>query len=174
MSNRKKFTLCLLCAAAALAIRLLALPLPNQYLIWSVLAIAALSPVGEECGLLPGLGLWIATSVAALMLPILESGVLFALFGFYPIMRPRIAALPKKTLRIGMRLLTFLCSSVGQFLLLCYLLRDPFQNLADGARGELFLFTLIFNAVYLMIIHFFSGLCSKFWLDTLRPRFFDE
>ncbi|MBR6677498.1 MAG: hypothetical protein IKL23_02065 [Oscillospiraceae bacterium] len=171
MADKKKLILCLVCAAAALAIRSLALLLPNQFLLWGLLAITMLSPVGEECGLVPGLGVWLATSVAALLLPNFECGLLVALYGFYPIMRPRIAALQMRSLRSGMMLLIILCSSLAEFLLLGYLFGDLLH--AD-ASGELFLITLGFTAIYLLIVNFFSKRGGEFWRSSLRFRFFDE
>lgn len=172
--TQKKLTLCCVSAVAALAILALTIPLPAQFMLWAILAITLMTPAGEECSLLSGLGLWLATSVTALALPMLESAMLFALFGFYPIMRPRIEALQMRSLRSGMRLLITVCSSAALFLLLSYFFGDLLQELTGGTNGPLLLLLLALTAVYLLLVDFFSKHCAALWRNQLRSRFFSD
>lgn len=174
IETQKKLILCCISAAVALALLALAIPLPTQFMLWAVLAITMMTPAGEECSLLQGLALWAVTSVAALMLPMLESALLFALFGFYPIMRPRIETMQMRSLRSGMHLVIVVCSSAALFLLLSYFFGDMLQELTGGANGALLLLLLGLSSLYLLLVNFFSKRCSELWRYHLRSRFFDD
>ena len=92
---------------AALAVTLLALGgvIPGAVFCAPILAMAVLLPVLEELGSKAAGTVFAAVAILALLLvPDRETALVYVFFGWYPILRPRIAALPVRPLRILVRL----------------------------------------------------------------------
>ena len=71
-----------------------------------LLAMAVLLPVQEEYGKKMALTAWVSVSLLALMLtPDRETALVYVFFGWYPVVRPRIAALPSRLVRLAVRLI---------------------------------------------------------------------
>ena len=71
-----------------------------------LLAMAVLLPVQEEYGKKMALTAWVSVSLLALMLtPDRETALVYVFFGWYPVARPQIAALPFRLLRLAVKLL---------------------------------------------------------------------
>lgn len=136
-----------------------------------VLAMAALLPVLEECGPRAAGAAWAAVSLLGLLLsPDRELALVYAAFGWYPILRPRIWQLPSRILR----LLVKLGIAVGILLLLYgFLLRlmGLTADLLSAARWFNVLLLALGAAVFLLL-----DLCLKrltdLWRVKFRKRFF--
>ena len=92
---------------AALAAALLALGgiLPGMVFCAPILAMGVLLPVLEELGPKAAGTAYAAVSILALLLsPSRETAFVYLFFGWYPILRPKIAALPFRALRVLARL----------------------------------------------------------------------
>ena len=71
-----------------------------------LLAMAVLLPVQEEYGNKLAITAWVSVSLLALMLtPDRETALVYVFFGLYPVVRPRIAALPSRLVRLAVRLI---------------------------------------------------------------------
>ena len=172
--HRKKLILAGISCLTALLLLCLCALLPGQFLLWPLLAMLALIPVAEEFRLLPGLALYAVTAVAALLLPILESALLFALVGYYPILRPRIEALSGYSLRTGIRILIVVISSTLFFAALRFFFGSELQQLTGGADALLLAILLLLGAVYFLLYNFILDRCTRFYHARLRPRLFPE
>ena len=104
----RKVALCgVLCGLAVVVLLLGGLFAPAVYCA-PLLAMAVLLPVLEEYG--PGTAgaAYGAVAILALLLvPDRETALVYVFFGWYPILRPRIAALPSLPVRIGCRLAVY-------------------------------------------------------------------
>ena len=92
---------------AALAAALLALGgiLPGMVFCAPILAMGVLLPVLEELGPKAAGTAYAAVSILALLLsPSRETAFVYLFFGWYPILRPKIAALPSRLVRLLARL----------------------------------------------------------------------
>lgn len=92
----------------ALAVVLLSLGgmIPAATYCAPMLAMAVLLPVQEEYGKKLALTAWVSVSLLALMLtPDRETALVYVCFGWYPVVRPRIAALPSRLVRLAVKLI---------------------------------------------------------------------
>ncbi len=101
----RQMALCGLLTALAVLLLLLGGLIPAATFCAPMLAMAALLPVLEEYG--PRLA-WAAYAAAALLALLLagdrEMALVYLFFGWYPILRPRVAALRSRALRLVCRL----------------------------------------------------------------------
>ena len=101
----RHLALCGLLSALAVTALLLGGILPLATFCAPVLAMAALLPIQEELGPRAAATAWAAVSLLALMLVSdRETALVFVFFDWYPVLRPRLAALPSRLLRILVRL----------------------------------------------------------------------
>ena len=120
---------------AALAAALLALGgiLPGMVFCAPILAMGVLLPVLEELGPKAAGTAYAAVSILALLLsPSRETAFVYLFFGWYPILRPKIAALPFRALRVLARLAV--CSASA---LLLYGLALRVLGLAEDLLAQL-------------------------------------
>lgn len=103
----KSRSLALCGVLTALAVTFLALGgiIPAAVFCGPVLAMTALLPVLEELGPRAAGTAYAATAILGLLLtPDRETALVYVFFGWYPILRPKIAALPSRLLRLAARL----------------------------------------------------------------------
>ena len=104
----KQMALCGLLTALAVVLMILAGAMGIGTFAGPVLAMAALLPVLEEYGPKAAAITYAAAAILGLLLvPETELAMVYAAFGWYPILRPRIAALPSLPARIGCRLAVY-------------------------------------------------------------------
>lgn len=170
MSSRH-MALCGVLTALAVTFLLLGSVIPAAMLCGPVLAMAALLPVLEEVGAKAAGTAYAAASILALLLagdP--ESGLVYLFFGWYPILRPRIAGLPSRLLRLALRLAV--CNTA---IFLLYGLLLQFLGLTDdvetAARPLRILLLLMGNGLFLLLDRALARL-SYLWNHRLRQRFF--
>lgn len=137
-----------------------------------VLAMAALLPVLEECGPRAAGAAWGAVSLLGLLLsPDRELALVYAAFGWYPILRPRIWRIPSRPLR----LLAKLGIGSGVLLLLYgFLLRlmGLTADLLSSARWFNALLLALGIAVFLLVDLSLKRL-TDLWRVKFRKRFFN-
>ena len=129
----------------ALAVAFLALGdiIPAAVLCGPILAMAALLPVLEELGPKAAGTAYAAAAILGLLLtPDRETALVYLFFGWYPILRPKIAALPSRLLRLALRLLV--CNAAA-LLLYGLVLRIM------GLTADLLEAAWIFNAALLVM-----------------------
>lgn len=101
----RPLALCGLLSALAAALLILGGVLPGMVFCAPILAMGVLLPVLEEWGPKAAGTSYAAVSILALLLaPDRETAFVYLFFGWYPILRPKIAALPSRLLRLLARL----------------------------------------------------------------------
>ena len=101
----RAIALCGVLAALAVALLCFGGVIPGAVFCASILAMAVLLPVLEELGPKAAGTVYAAVAILALLLvPDRETALVYLFFGWYPILRPRIAALPSRPLRLLARL----------------------------------------------------------------------
>lgn len=136
-----------------------------------VLAMAVLLPVLEEWGVkAAGCAYGAAAILALLLVPDQELALVYAGFGWYPLLRPQIARIPSRFLRLAARLAV--CNAVilalyGLLLRLLGLTAD----LAGASRVMNAVLLVLGNAVFLLLDVVLARL-TALWRQKLRKRFF--
>lgn len=136
-----------------------------------VLAMAVLLPVLEEYGPRAAVTAYGTVSILALLLvPDRELALVYACFGWYPILRPRIARIPSRLLRLVVRLA--ICNAViavlyGMLLRLLGLTAD----LMDASCLLNVVLLVMGNLVFLLLDLVLARLTNLWW-RKLRKRFF--
>ena len=103
--SARPLALCGVLTALAAALLTLGGVIPGMVFCAPILAMGALLPVLEELGPKAAGTSYAAAAILALLLaPDRETAFVYLFFGWYPILRPRIAALPSRLLRLAARL----------------------------------------------------------------------
>ena len=103
--SARPLALCGVLTALAAALLALGGVIPGMVFCAPILAMGALLPVLEELGTKAAGTSYAAAAILALLLaPDRETAFVYLFFGWYPILRPRIAALPSRLLRVLARL----------------------------------------------------------------------
>ena len=153
----------------SLAAVLLILSTPSAVLCSPILAMVVLLPVLEELGPKAAGTVYASVSLLALLLgPDRETSLVYLFFGWYPMLRPRIAALPSRLLRLAVRLAV--CNTA---MLLLYGLVWRLLGLPAESGGPLWtaLLLVLGSLVFLLtdrVLERMEGL----WRLRLRKRFF--
>jgi len=163
--------LCGVLTALAVVFLMLGGVIPIAVLCAPILAMIVLLPVLEELGPRAAWTSYAAAAILALLLTAdRETSLVYLFFGWYPILRPRIAALPSRPLRILARLAV--CNA-AVFLLYGIVLR------LLGLTADLLEATWLFNALLLLmgnvtflLVDLVLGRYSALWRRRLRRRFF--
>ena len=169
--SARKMALCGMLTALAIVTMLLTGVLGIGTFAGPVLAMAVLLPVFEEYGAKPALCTYAATAILGILLvPDIEMAWVYAAFGWYPVVRPRIARIPSPLLRRLVQIV--LCTAV---ILLLYglLLRllGLTADLLEATTAFNLLLLVLGNVVFLLLDKALERL-SALWHRKLRRRFF--
>lgn len=147
----RPLALCGVLAALAVVLLCLGGVIPGAVFCAPILAMAVLLPVREEMGPKAAGTAYAAVSILALLLvPDRETALVYVFFGWYPILRPRIAALPSLLLRVLARLAV--CSIVSLTLYgLALRLMGLTEDLLESAWYLNAALLVIGNAVFLLM-----------------------
>lgn len=158
-------------SALAVVFLMLGGVIPGATFCAPVLAMAALLPVLEECGPRAAGTAWLAGAVLALILdPDREAAMVYLCFGWYPLLRPHIARLPSRLMRLAAKLAV--CSGTGA-LLYGFLLRlMGLTEALESASGWLAAVTLITANITFLLVDLALGRLTLLWRHRLRRRFF--
>lgn len=167
----KQMALCGLLTALAVVVMILAGAIGIGTFAGPVLAMAALLPVLEEYGPKAAAAAYAAAAILALLLvPEPELALVFAAFGWYPILRPRIARIPSRLLRLVLKII--ICTAV---ILALYGVLLRFLGLTADLMDAAPLFNLVLlvlgNVTFLLLDLALERL-SALWRRKLRKRFF--
>lgn len=166
-----RMALCGVLTALAVVVMLLTGALGIGTFAGPVLAMAVLLPLLEEYGAKTALSAYIATAILGILLvPDIEMAWVCAAFGWYPSLRPRIARLPSRMLRVLVRIA--LCTAV--VLTLYGLLLRGLGLTADLQEATLafnLLLLVMGNVVFLLMDKALERL-TTLWHRKLRKRFF--
>ena len=166
-----QMALCGLLTALAVVVMILAGAIGIGTFAGPVLALAVLLPVLEEYGPRTAAAAYAAAALlGVLLVPEPELALVYAAFGWYPILRPRIACLPSCLLRLAVKLL--LCTAV---ILVLYGLVLRLLGLAGdlaGASRMCSLALLVLGNLTFLLLDQALGRLSVLWRRKLRKRFF--
>ena len=113
--SARPLALCGVLTALAAALLALGGVIPGMVFCAPILAMGALLPVLEELGPKAAGTSYAAAAILALLLaPDRETAFVYLFFGWYPILRPKIAALPSRPLRVLARIAV--CSAAALLL----------------------------------------------------------
>ena len=148
--SARPLALCGVLAALAAALLALGGVIPGMVFCAPILAMGALLPVLEELGPKAAGTSYAAAAILALLLaPDRETAFVYLFFGWYPILRPRIAALPSRLLRVLARLTV--CNAAALLLYgLVLRLLGLTEELAESAWYFNALLLVMGNVVFLL------------------------
>lgn len=165
--SQKKSALALFCAGAALLLLLLGSLTGILPLLLALLALVAIVPLKD--GLRYGIAVWLLVSAVSLLIPgKKDSTLIFALFGYYPLVRERIARCKSRALRSGIRFAIILITGTAIFsamILFCPDLLPP--EIADS-RGLLLGVYLLATAIYYLIFDFVIKKASRIYDEIIK------
>ena len=168
----REIALCGVLTAAAIVILLLGGLIPMATFCAPLLAMAVLLPVLSECGSRTAGAAYGATAILALLLvPDRELALVYVFFGWYPLLRPHIAALRS-------RLLRFICRLAVCNLLIVLLYGVVISLLGLGAAAELpasalLTAALVFGGnVTFLLMDLVLARLTLLWQRRIRRQFF--
>lgn len=104
-TQSRRMAFCGVLAGLAAALLALGGVIPAAAFAAPILSMIALLPVQEEYGLKTAATAYAAVSLLGLLLAAdRETALVYLFFGWYPLLRPRVAALPSRLLRLAVRL----------------------------------------------------------------------
>lgn len=141
-------------------------------LLWSLLAMLALIPVGEDCSLLNGILTYASVSMISLLLPITESAIIFILIGYYPIIRSRINSLQIRTIKAGVRILLVVVVATIMFIIVKMFYGSDLYNMTGTSDSVVLIVFIIAGAFFFILYEFVIDRCTKLYLKHLRHKLF--
>ena len=156
---------------AALAVVLLCLGgvIPGAVFCAPILAMSVLLPVLEELGPKAAGTAYAAVAILSLLLsPDRETALVYVFFGWYPILRPKIAALPSRPLRVLCRLAVCSASAFLLYGLFWHVLGLP-EDMPGGVLNALLLVSG--NLVFLLADSTLARL-TGLWHWKLKKRLY--
>lgn len=167
----RQIALCgLLCALAEVCLLLGGL-IPLATFCAPLLAMAALLPILCEYGLRPAAAAYGAVALLSLMLvPDRETALVYVFFGWYPLLRPRIARLSSRLLRVVCRLGVFAGAAWALYGLTLALLAPELAE--SGGSRLLNLALLALGGGTFLLLDLALERLTVLWQRRLRRRFF--
>ena len=169
--SARQLALCGVLTALAATFLLLGGMIPAATFVSPLLAMAVLLPVLEEYGSKAAATVYAAAAILGLLLAAdRETALVYLFFGWYPILRPKIAGLPSKFLRTAVRL--GICNGAIVFL---YGVVLRVLGLTADLEGASFVWNAVLlalgNLVFFMMDQSLNRL-THIWHKKLRRRFF--
>ena len=163
----RKIALCGMLSALAVVVLLLGGAIGIGTFAAPVLAMAVLLPVLEEYGARAAATAFCTVSLLALLLvPDRELALVYIGFGWYPLLRPHVARMPSRLLRLAVRLAV--CNGVIAAL---YGLLLRLLGLMEASRLMNAALLVMGNLVFLLLDLVLARL-TNLWRRKLRRRFF--
>ena len=167
----KQMALCGLLTALAVVVMVLAGAIGIGTFAGPVLAMVVLLPVLEEYGSKSAVIAYAATSILGfLIVPEVELVLVYAAFGWYPILRPKLNRIPARPVRLAVKIL--LCAAV--ILLLYGVLLRLLGMTADlmGAAPLFNLLLLVLGVFTFLLMDLALERLTFLWHRKFRKRFF--
>lgn len=169
--NSRQMALCGLLSALAVVCLLLGGIIPAATFCAPLLAMVILLPVLEEYGSKAAAVTYGAVSILSLLLVTdRELALVYVCFGWYPILRPRVARIPSRPARLAVRLV--ICNAVIAVLygLLLHLLGLT-ADLTGASLPMNMVFLVMANLIFLLLDPALARM-TLLWRKRLRKRFF--
>ena len=168
----KRIALCGLLCALALVVMLMGGIIPVATFCAPVLAMVFLLPVLAEFGPRYAAAAYAAVAILALLLvPDAETALVYLFFGWYPLLRPRIAALPSALLRLICRLVV--CNGIVFLLYGIVIAALGLTSVTEELGTGWFTIVLLVMAnILFLLLDRALGNLAHLWKQKLRRRFF--
>ena len=167
----KQMALCGLLTALAVVCMVLASAIGIGTFAGPLLAMIALLPLLEEYSPKTALAAYVAAAILGFLIaPELELSLVYAAFGWYPVLRPRLNRLASRPARLLLK--TVICVAV--ILLLYGVLLNLLGMTADLANAAplLNLFLLILGVLTFLMMDLALERATFLWHKKFRKRFF--
>lgn len=173
-TTSQRVAFCGVLTALMLVLMLFGPLVPASSLSCPALAGILLIPVLWEFGAKPGGLVYLAVSLLSLFLcPDKEAAVFFVfLFGWYPLLRPRLQHLRSRPLRVLLKLVLFNVSVILAYVLLLFVLLPEAQEdfLQDG--WPLLAATLLLGNATFLLYDFALARLTDFYVYRMRAKLF--
>lgn len=167
----KSLALCGLLTALAVVVMVLSAALGIGTFVGPVLAMVVLLPVLEEFGAKTAAAAYAATAILGLLLvPELELALVYAAFGWYPILRPHVARIPYRAVRLAAKLGIATAVILALYGVLLRLLGMTADLLGASALFNLIL--LVLGDITFVILDLALERMTALWRLRFRKRFF--
>ena len=175
MKNRsRRMALCGVMTALAVAIMLLGGIIPLATFCCPAMAALMLIPLMVECGKRMALGAYAAISMLSLILCAdKEAALLFAFLGYYPVIKQRLDAMPRKWLRRMVKFMIWNVALGAMYALIFFLLKLD-QVMADYQTLNhitLVLLALLGNFTLILYDRLMT-IGTVLYIKKYRPRLF--
>ena len=136
-------------------------------LLLALLALIAIVPLKD--GLRYGIAVWLLVSAASLLIPgKKDSTLIFALFGYYPLVRDRIASCKSCALRSGIRFAIILITGTAIFSVAALSGSGQLPPELADSRGLLLGVYLLVTAIYYLIFDFIIKKASQIYDEITK------
>jgi hypothetical protein len=167
----KQMALCGLLTALAVVFMILASAIGIGTFAGPLLAMIALLPLLEEYGSKTALAAYAAAAILGFLIaPELELSLVFAAFGWYPVLRPKLNRIASRPVRLLLKIV--ICVAV--ILLLYGVLLNLLGMTADLENAALLLnlFLLVLGAFTFLLMDLALERVTFLWHKKFRKRFF--
>lgn len=167
----KQMALCGLLTALAVVLMVLAGAIGIGTFLGPMLAMAALLPLLEEYGAKTAAIAYVATAILAfLIVPELELSMIYAAFGWYPLLRPRLNRIAARPVQLAVKA----ALSAAVILLLYGVVLRALGMTADliGAAPLFNLLLLVLGIFTFLMMDLALERLTFLWRKKLRKRFF--
>ena len=173
-TQSRRMALCGLLTALAVTLLMLGGMIPLATFCAPLLAIAVLLPVLEEFGPRYAWAAWGAASLLGLLLAAdRELALVYLFFGWYPILRPRLEAIPLRAVRVLVKIgLCNLLIAVMYGLALFVFQMEALAAEFAGTSRAILLATLVLGNPVFLLADVVLGRFQARWRRKLRRRFF--
>lgn len=171
MKNKasRRMAFCGLLAALAVVLLVISGAIGIGTFAGPILAMAALLPLREEYGWKTALSAYAAVALMAVwMVPDRELALVYAVFGWYPVLQPALLRVKSRLVRAGLQIL--LCTGLLLFLYRVLLRLLGIPTGLEGGRWVGAVFLLLGNAIFLLTDLVLLRL-SRRWRADWRDKF---
>ena len=172
--DSKRMALCGVFCALGVVLMMLGGLFPLATFCSPALAAIALIPILVETDKRMAWGAYVAIAVLSLLLaPDKESALLFAFLGYYPILKLNIDRIPRKGLRILIKLALFDCAAGAMLLCVTYLfgLTQIMAEYQEMGRAMLIAFVILANVTMLLFDRMIAVI-AVLYVKKLRTKIF--
>lgn len=173
-NNSRRIALCGMMVALAAVVMLMGGVIPLATFCCPAIAGVLLVPLVVECGKRMALGAYVAISCIGLMLCAdKEAALLFVFLGYYPVIKWRLDAMPKKWLRRLVKFLILNASLVAMYALIFFVLKLD-QVMADyqDMTQIILVLLIVLGNVTLALYDRLLNIGAWMYLKKLRPKLF--
>lgn len=173
-THSRRMAFCGVLSALAMTVLLLGSLIPMATFCAPLLAMVILLPILPEFGARYAWTAYAATSVLALLLiPDRELALVYVFFGYYPLLRPRLARIPTRPLRLLCKLAVCNAALFALYglLLFVFQLESVTAEFSGASAAFVAALVLLANGNFL-VLDVVLGRLTRLWQSRLRKQVF--